>query len=73
MRIAKIVATTATATAILLSPVLGATAAHADTPWGPTSATTSDTPWGPTSVTGDDTPWGPTGDDTPWGPTMIAA
>ncbi|MEU4765899.1 hypothetical protein AB0H12_21835 [Actinosynnema sp. NPDC023794] len=71
MNITKTFATATAIAAIVLFPVLGATAAHADdTPWGPTTATASDdTPWGPMS---DDTPWGPTSDDTPWGPTQTA-
>ncbi|GAA1298481.1 hypothetical protein [Saccharothrix xinjiangensis] len=66
MRVNQIIAATATFAAVVLAPVLGATAAHAATPAPAAVVVAEDTPWGPT---GDDTPWGPTGDDTPWGPT----
>jgi hypothetical protein len=68
------------AAAMIVTPVLGVTAAHAatlavgqarpamalaDTPWGAhMTAGSGDTPWGGTPG---DTPWGATDNDTPWG------
>ncbi|HEX4723218.1 MAG TPA: hypothetical protein VH333_11930 [Pseudonocardiaceae bacterium] len=60
MRIAKVARCALVIAAMIVAPVLGATAVHAAT--GSHGVTVADTPWGPGAVsiiTPADTPWGP--------------
>lgn len=61
MRIAKVARCALVITAMIVAPVLGATAAHATSSSAAHGVTVLDTPWGPGAVSNapTDTPWGP--------------